>query len=209
MTNLKYHNKSLELIGSQPKFSGETYPNLPASVAEWYSLVNGVELLKEYSNTDFPLLPTEFKTYVYEGKEFIVFMYDNAGILWYSFENNGNEDPPIWANFDSPPDNWLRDSESFSTFIYTWLFDNLHYVKKDLIIRKKREPVQKGILETLFKEFVRQPVSHVGEGPTVYRFSSKDQRVSIFNYSTSSHWNFTADSQASLVEVYEKFEHLF
>jgi hypothetical protein len=47
MMNLKFHRKSLELIGCQPEFGDKTYADLPASVAEWFSLVNGVELLKK------------------------------------------------------------------------------------------------------------------------------------------------------------------
>ena len=209
MSKLKYHTKSLKLIGCEPKFSGETHPELPASVAEWYSLANGVELLKQYSNVDFPLLPSEFRTYSYEDKELMVFMFDNAGIVWYAFEK-ADDDPPIYVNLEPPPDNWVYDSESFSTFVYIWFFDNLHHVKKDLFIRKNGKPLSKNTLEILLTVFISEPVSHVGNGPVVYRFSFDDQRISVFDYEgISSQWLFTADTQTSLTKVYEKFEHLF
>ena len=151
MTNLRYHNKSLQLIGQKPMPSDEVYSDLPESVAEWYSLVDGVELLKRYSNIDFPIIPSEFKTHTYGDKELIVFMYDNAGILWYAFQNNGNDDPPVFVNIEPPPDNWVYDSESFSTFIYTWFFDNLHYFRKNLFIRKNGKPLHKDTLGSVCK----------------------------------------------------------
>ena len=51
--NLKYHRESLDLVDSRTNSSGQTYAELPASVAEWYSLANGLRLLEKYSNEDF------------------------------------------------------------------------------------------------------------------------------------------------------------
>jgi hypothetical protein len=59
MMNVKFHGKSLELIGHQPEFGLMTYPDLPASVAEWFSLVDGVELLK---NTAMKMYPSRLQS---------------------------------------------------------------------------------------------------------------------------------------------------
>jgi hypothetical protein len=195
------------LIGFHAKSTNEIFLDLPASVAEWYSLANSVELLKQYSIGDFPMIPSDFKVYNHEDRELIIFMYDNAGILWYAFENS-NDDPPVFVNVNPPPDDWRKDSKSFSEFIYTWFFDHLHYVKKDLVIEKEGKPLQANVLEGLFTEFDKEPVSYVG-GPIVYRFSLNDQRIIIFNYNDVSSWIFTADTQDSLNNVYAKFKHFF
>jgi hypothetical protein len=159
MKNLKFHRKSLELIGYQPRFGDTTYPDLPASVAEWFSLVDGVELLKKYSNEDVPVPPSEFKTFKHDGKEFVVFMFENQGVVWWAYEKSINDDPPVYINFDPPPDNWLFETESFSTFVYTWLFDHIHFFDDNLFIWESGKPIDESTLNFLQKEFFQEPTS--------------------------------------------------
>ena len=206
--DIKYHRKSLELINCKPEFSGNTFPNLPASVAEWFSLVNGVQLLEKYSNQDAPVPPSEFKTCKYNDTELVVFMYENQGVLWWAFENCNNDDPPIYINLDPPPDNWVRCDDLFSKFVYTWLFDHLHWFEKDLFIMKTVGPLENDILEILHKEYVEEPSSIGLVGLLQYRFSNNDQKISITSDNTHSTWMFSADSSESLNKVYSRFEYL-
>lgn len=206
--DIKYHQKSLELIGYKPEFSGDTFPNLPASVGEWFSLVNGVELLEKYSNQDVPVPPAKFKAYQFNDIELIVFMYENQGVLWWAFENNGNDDPPIYINLDPPPNNWVRGEDSFSKFVYTWLFDHLHWWEGDLFIMKSAGPLEDHIFEILRKEYVEELSSISLVGLSQLRFSNNDQRISITSDDTHTTWMFSADSAESLKMVYSRFEHL-
>lgn len=206
--NVKFHGKSLELIGYQPRFSDTTYPDLPASVAEWFSLINGVELLKKYSNEDVPVSPSEFKTFKHDGKEFVVFMYENQGVVWWAYEKGNSDDPPVYINFDPPPDNWQFETESFSTFVYTWLFDHIHFFEDDLFTWDSGKPVDENILMFLQKEFFQEPTSFDWDRRIRYRFSHNDQRITITNDDTQSEWTFSADTPESLYSVYEKLKHL-
>ena|SRR5687768_206495 len=208
MINLKFHKKSLELIDCQPEFSGTTYPDLPASVAEWFSLVNAVELLKKYSNEDVPMPPSQFKTYKHNGKEFVVFMYENQGVVWWAYEKCNNDDPSVYINFDPPPDNWQFETESFSVFVYTWLFDHIHFFEDDLFIWESGKPFDENALKFLQKEFFQEPTSFDWDRRIRYRFSHNDQRITITNDDAQSDWTFSADTPESLKSVYEKLKHL-
>jgi len=208
MTNLKYHRKSLELIGCQPEFSGETYPDLPASVAEWFSLVNSVKLLEEYSNQDRPIPPSEFKTYKHGNKEFVVFMYENQGVVWWAYEKCKNDDPPVYINFDPPPDNWLPETETFSTFVYTWLFDHFHWFDDNLFIMEIGKLLDDSALKFLQKEFIQEPTSFDWDNLIKYRFSHNDQKITVMNEVSQSDWTFTANTKESVNSVYEKLKHL-
>jgi hypothetical protein len=208
MTHLKYHRKSLELIGCQPEFNGATDPGLPASVAEWFSLVNGVKLLEKYSNQDSPIPPSEFKTYKHGDKELVVFMYENQGVVWWAYEKCNSDDPPVYINFDPPPDNWLPEVETFSTFIYTWLFDHIHWFEDNLFIMESGKLLDENALKFLQKDFFQEPTTFDWDSLIKYRFSSNDQKITIMNDVSQSNWTFSADTQESLNNVYKKLKHL-
>jgi len=141
MTILKYHQKSLELTNLKPEFNGENYPNLPASVAEWFSLTNGINLLEKYSNQDVPIHPSKFQTCKFNDKNLLVFMYENQRVVCWAFENSKSEDPPVYIIYDPSDDNFPVEflsehsfliEESFSGFIYKWLFDFSYWHEKGL-----------------------------------------------------------------------------
>ena len=159
MKDLKYHKSALELVGQQPMFSGVTYPDLPASVAEWYSLTNAVEWLQRFSNQDAPLHPSDFHISRDGDQELVVFMHENQGVLWWAFEKSDADDPLIYINLDPPPDHWVRDTETFSTFVYTWLFDHIHWFEDGLFLIKSGDPLENQVLEMLRNDFVHEPSS--------------------------------------------------
>jgi hypothetical protein len=209
MNDLKYHKRALELIGQQPVFSGMTFPTLPASVAEWYSLTNTVEWLQKFSNQDVPLHPSEFHSSRYEDKELIVFMHENQGVLWWAFEKSDADDPEVYINLDPPPDNWVNTHEAFSTFVYNWLFDHIHWFEDGLFMIKGGVPLNNHILEILHTNFVQEPSSIGLDNHRQYRFSNRDQKIMIVTNDYQSTWQFAADSEESLNDVYERFKHLF
>lgn len=208
MMNLKFHKKSLGLIGYQPEFGDKTYFDLPASVSEWFSLVKGVELLKKYSNQDVPVSPSEFETYKHNGKEFVVFMYENQGVVWWAYEKCNNDDPPVYINFDPPPNNWQFETKTFSEFIYTWIFDHCHWVDDALFMMESGKVIDDSTLAILQKEFFQEPTSFDWNKRVKHRFSHNDQKVTIMSDGSQSDWTFSADTSESLKNVYEKLKHL-
>ena len=131
MAILKYHQKTLDLINSEPEFSGETFPNLPGSVSEWFSLSNGLSLLEEYSKEDVPIHPSKFQVCKFNDKNLLVFMYENHRIVCLAFESSNVDDPPVYVIHDPSDDNYpveyvsehcLLLEENFSGFLYKWFF---------------------------------------------------------------------------------------
>ncbi|PKO13444.1 MAG: hypothetical protein CVU39_18740 [Chloroflexi bacterium HGW-Chloroflexi-10] len=204
---LYYHRKSLEMISHEPVFATAP-PNLPPSVAEWYSLVNAVELLEKYSNQDDPLPPAEFRLCRYKDTELVVFLYENQGVVWWAFENCEKDDPPVYINIDPPPDNWLLCCENFSSFVYTRFFDFLHWYDKKLSILGFGNPLEVNIIDQLHREYFPEPVTYGWPGDTQLRFSNADQRISIQYDDQVSNWHFSANTPDNLQKVFEKFKPL-
>jgi len=149
-----------------------------------------------------------FKTYKHDGKEFVVFMYENQGVVWWAYEKCDKDDPPIYINFDPPPDDWQFETESFSVFIYTWLFDHIHFFEDNLFVLEIGKLADENVLNVLQKEFFQEPTSLDWDKRTRYRFSHNDQRITITNDDTQSEWTFSADTSESLNNVYKKLKHL-
>jgi hypothetical protein len=208
---LQYHQKSLDLINTGPK-TAELSPflaNQPPSVKEWFSLVNGVTLLAQYSNQDNPLPPTEFKTCKFEDKELVVFMYENQGVVWWAFESGDAGDPPVYINLDPPLDNWVLCCDQFSAFVYTRLFDFYHWNDQNNIVMGSGRPVDESIEASLRKDFSEEPVTHGWPGVRQIRFSQADIKITIHDDNQQSDWYFSADSPEALRVVFNRFKPLF
>src|SRR5215510_4271655 len=96
---------------------------LPESVREWYSEIDGRDVLSKYSNDDWSLAPSEFLCFEVCGKELVKVLIENQGVCWWGFELNGSDDPPVHVNLDPPPDNLIQYSAAFSEFTYVRVFD--------------------------------------------------------------------------------------
>ena len=129
---MRYHAKTIDLV-SEPVPAGNEQSvilaerrlgvRLPESVREWYSEVDGRNLLSKYSNNDWALNPDEFKRVELCGKELVTFLVENQGVCWWGFELNGSDDPPVHVNLDPPPDNLFQYAATFSEFTYVRVFD--------------------------------------------------------------------------------------
>lgn len=221
MTILKYHQKSLELISYQTEFNSEAYPYLPPSVSEWFSLTKGVEILTKYSNQDVPVSPDKFQPSKFKDKNLSIFMYENQRVVCWAFENSHNEDPPVYINYDPPENNFSEEvaseeycfviQEKFSSFVYKWIFDHFHWYEEDLfLIRSLAKPIHSEALELLNREFTKEPFDFSNSGEIiVYRFSKNDQKILITNGKEKFQWQFSADTNESVNNLYEKFNYLF
>jgi hypothetical protein len=207
--NVKYHKKTLELVGSQPEFSGETYPELPASVAEWYLLVDGLKLLGKYSNEDVPVPPSKFQISSHNDKVLVVFLYENQGVFWWAFEKSENDDPPVYVNEDPPLDHWVLCCDTFSAFVFTRLFDFFHWHDDNHLTLAAGQPIKEDVLDFLSSEYISNPITHGGHSQTQYRFSYNDQKILIHDHGSNSGWYLSADSPSGVRNLLEKFSDMF
>jgi hypothetical protein len=207
--SLKYHRKALDLVQHQPNFGNNFNPLFPESVSEWFSLIDSTDLLRKYSNQDEAVSPTEFKLISYQNTELIVFLYENQGVCWWAFENCHKNDPPVYVNTDPPLNNWRVCCNTFSVFVYTRLFDFLHWHDEDLCTLGIGEPVNDQTLEYLRKSFFEEPTTHSWPGHTQYRFSRNDQKILIQNDLTESNWYCSANSHQLMLDVFDENKHLF
>ena len=148
-----YHDKTLALLGREPP-QANLPAELPRSIAEWYALGDGVSLLREYSNQDHPLAPSDFDIVTENDRVYTVFMRENQGVCWWAYTTE-RDDPPVYVNLDPPPNQWSFHAESFSTFVYTRVFDFRHWCDTRLSISGSGDPVSPETLERLSKRLTR------------------------------------------------------
>ena len=193
---------------------------MPASVSEWFSLSNGLSLLKEYSKEDLPIDPSKFQVCKFNGKNLLVFMYENNRMVCLAFENSKVDDPPVYVIRDPSDDNYPVEfvsehcsllEENFSGFLYKWFFDYSHWHEDGLFISalsKKASSAE--TLELLDSEFKTEPFDFQENREIfAYKFSNKDQKIRITNGKDHYFWHLSADTNRSLGQLHEKFGHLF
>ncbi|MFN8372015.1 MAG: hypothetical protein U0694_03945 [Anaerolineae bacterium] len=118
---LRYHQKTLDLLGITPKFSDEAarllhlfeldlHVTLPVAFKEWYSLANGVEILQEWTN-DHPVplfkLATEHNSY--QDGPFLTFIIENQGVCSWGLKLDINRSGPAPTQIPLP----LPDADAF------------------------------------------------------------------------------------------------
>ncbi len=200
---MTYHDKTLTMLGRE-SVRIEFPSNLPRSVAEWYLLDDAIPLLEKYSNQDHPLRPSDFKVISENEQTYTVFMYENQGVCWWACTDEG-DDPPVYINLDPPPNQWFFHAESFSTFVYTRVFDFWHWHDPHLFMSGGGDPLSGEILESLKRSFKEHPVTKGWSGDTQYRFSHGDQRIVIWDGPRQADWHFTADSSESVISLFRQF----
>lgn len=200
---MTYHDKSLELLGLSP-VGGPRTGGLPAAVAEWYARSDAISLLETYSNQDRPVDPNEFRVFAEGRHKFTVFMYENQGVCWWAFTDEG-DDPPVYVNLDPPPNRWTRYSNCFSEFIYTRLFDFQYWCDPERAISGSGKPVSPSLLAELRAQFAEAPTTSGGPASTQYRFSTDRQRIVLWCAPEQTDWNFTADSKEAVMELFRQY----
>jgi hypothetical protein len=202
---MRYHSKTITLLGLSNEPTNKAL-QLPASVSEWYSRSDAVSLLREYSNDDAPLEPSQFELVSDDKLNFIVFMYENQGVCWWAYVADDSEDPPVYINLDPPPNKWFLHAETFSTFIYTRVFDFWNCRDSQLGISGSGDPLSEDTLQRLQSRYKEEPRTHGWTSGTQYRFSRPGRRIVIWDSPKQADWHFSADtSEAVVLELYREF----
>src|SRR6266566_8654434 len=111
-----YHDAAIQLLMKRPESSSsatavlnererELGIKLPESVREWYSLRDSGEILRQHSNSDYPVPLNALgkpepdwcgegpRDFVHEG--LLVFMGENEGVCDWAVRLDGSPDPPV------------------------------------------------------------------------------------------------------------------
>jgi len=204
---MRYNAKTIDMlrkpisVGKEPSIifaERKLGIRLPESVREWYSEIDGRNVLSKYSNDDWALDPSEFARVEVCGKELVKFLVENQDVCWWGFELNGSDDPPVQVNLDPPPDNLFQYAATFSEFTYVRVFDFDGWYDEDRFLLEIREPLQQATIRWLESRFVSEPRSFGWPGTTTYRFSSSLGRVVIWQSEGQAEWILTAPSSTAL-----------
>lgn len=205
---MKYHLEAVKLLDFEPEIHKILLPGMPESVAEWYSIPQAVDILKQYSNRDKPLTPENFRFEALEHRQIAVFMLENQGVCWWAFELGEQDDPPVFVLFESTPRKWLQACDKFSTFIYTRLFDYRYWADQHLSRMEISLSLNDQILAGLRSSYEEHPTTYGWPGDMQYRFSKNDQRIVLMESEGQTDWYFSADTPQAVEEIYQKYRHL-
>jgi len=212
-----YHRRTFERLLRRPVPNPDpalaaALPPLPASVREWYSLTNAIHWLTNYGNDDCAIHPRDFdhhimrvasnrqvcfaddlpKRHRIEGADARVFLVENQGACWWAF-TDAHEDPPVYVTYRPPPEDWKLTAASFSTFVYTRLFDHLHFFEEGFFHTEVTGPIPESTFNYLAANFKAEPATRHVEGWEERRYSRGEQRVTV----SGQLWLLSADTPAS------------
>lgn len=213
---LKYHQKTFDLLNQQPQFSQKSLSELesvsrgkgiiiPASILEWYSLENAIEILSQNSNDDHFIKIEDFgKDTENEGllaEGLLLFMIENQAVCQWAIKLDNSDDPPVLAK-DVDSKTWEFCAEKFSTFVWTLIFDwNRVCQKNSCLLLAQADPITEKDLFQLQESLEEEYRTYCFPGKVSYRFSLGDKRILIWSNSDQADWNLSADSPESLFEL--------
>jgi hypothetical protein len=219
VTLLRYHARTLQLLGVAPRISPTAVEeldrverrigrSLSASVREWYSQEGACQLLRRYSNDDRPLEIAEFgvpRTDTHGGgphdllsRNLRVFRYENQSVCVWAVLLDGSDDPPVVLDFDSQFKTWTPCATTFSGHWYAWMWDYALVLSQGLLIQAQNQPLSETALEFLGRYFAAGPKTFGWPGHTQHRFSSADERILIWSSDGQADWWLSADREESL-----------
>ncbi len=221
---VRFHARTLKLLNVAPGISDSAVADLdavetrisrklPASVREWYSLHGACELLRRYSNDDWPLEVRELgvpRKDTHGGgphdllaRDLVAFRYENQGVCVWAFGLDGTDDPPAYVDFDSQFKTWTRCSPTFSERLYAWIWDYAKVLTNDLLVQAQNKPLSETALSILRSNLDAGPETFGWPGHTQYRFSKGDQKLLIWASDDQADWWLTADREESLQALIE------
>lgn len=223
--SLKYHQPVFDLIGQKPSFSAtnlqllrkleqETGVKLPASVREWYSLENGVELLANYSNSDHATTVEDLgrrdkywrdrKDHHYDfllEQNLLIVLIETQSVWTWAVKIDGSDDPPVFtcAGSPEPESEWVLCAESFSSFVYTRIWD-FDWDSDYYLCAVSNEKFHSNVLAFLSNHFMQGPQTF-SYGCTNLRFYSGTKGIHLFVGDKQTQWNIRAANYQELLEL--------
>ncbi len=221
--HLKYHQKAYQLLNRPPVLSSRALEllaraeqrcggALPASVREWYSLEGAVETLATHSNNDWPIPLDQlgqvrtwpgviWDDFIADG--FLPIMFENQSVCHWAVKLDGSDDPPVVVEVDSSPIvSWQIYADTFSTFVYTSIWD---WQPSDApLLAAQDRLLSQADLEFLRRWYREGPPTYAWPGRKTYRFSQGDQRIRIWSDENQADWFLSSSTPDSLFQLAQK-----
>jgi hypothetical protein len=193
-----FHRTTLELLGTQPRTStaalGEVERTerrlgmrLPPSVREWYSYDGALPILALHSNGDPPIPVEEFSLTESTAGRLLPIRWENQGVCTWALLLDGSDDPPVVVDVDSDGTAWQPLAETFSTYVYTCVWDYHVVLRQPALVQAQNAPLSPRALHALQGLFDERPRTFGWPGSTQHRFAGDQHGVLIWA---------TADQQA-------------
>jgi hypothetical protein len=200
---------ALKLLEEREAACGIT---LPASLREWYSLEDAVDILARHSNDDHPvplallgqIAPLETDPGLHVAGRLLV-MRENQSVCSWVVQLDGSDGPPMLVGMDDdtaadgePPVVWRPYAETFSTFVYNWVWD---WPSGDVCsVWGSDDPLAAEDLAYLRASFPEGPPTYHWPGDCTYRFGTPAARIIIWDEpSRQADWTLISESADTLV----------
>jgi hypothetical protein len=180
--------------------------SLPASVAEWFGMRDGVALLQRYGDGDQPIALEHLgeplrgcweqeRDCIAEG--LLPFLVESQGACVWAVRLDAEDDPPVLVSRD-PDLAWRPCASSFSTFVACRVWDHAEVLtdaSNRVVLAAQAAPLRSVDLEFLRARFREGPTTHGWPGRHQYRFERDDARVLVRDGVGQADWWLAASSQ--------------
>ena len=205
-----FHRATFELLGIEPRTSIEAVGELeaaerrlgmmlPLSVREWYSYEGALAILAKHSNHDPPIPVQKFALTQSNTGLLIPIRWENQGVCTWAILPEGAEDPPVLVDVDSGGERWYPLAETFSTYVYTCVWDYHVVLARPALVQAQNAPLSQRAIEALRGILEERPRTYGWPGSGQYRFDGGDCGVLIWTTGDqTSDWFVGARDAASL-----------
>lgn len=204
-----YYASTFRLLRSEPRFTPAAHFaveraerrlrfRLPASVREWYSNEDAIDILTEHSNCD-QLIPLEkLKVIKWQRRRLLPFKIETEGVCIWSILLDETDDPPVLYDFDTDGAVWKPQAATFSAYVHACVWDYVMVLHQPLLVEAQNGPLSSEAFEHLWKAFAEQPPINGWPGDTQHRFEGKDCAILIWAEDRGSDWFVGARDAESL-----------
>jgi hypothetical protein len=186
-----FHAATFELLGTPPRVSTAAFSELerteqrlgarlPPAVREWYAYDGALSILATHSNDDPPIPVQEFSLRESSAGRLIPIRRENQGVCIWAVLLDGSDDPPVLVDVDTDGAVWQRLTESFSTYVYTCVWDYRVVLRRPALVQAQNRPLSPQALQTLQGLFEGGPRTSGWPGSAQYRFGGDRHGVLIW-----------------------------
>lgn len=204
-----FHTATFRLLASEPQFSLSALSQveeaerklgfrLPASVREWYSNEEAIDILVKYSNQDPPIPLAKFAVTERNAHRLLPFKHENQGVCTWAIELDGSDNPPVYVDVDSHGAQWDMQAPTFSAYIYACVWDYAFVLDQRALVQAQNAPLSPEAVDQLRACFSQQPATWGWPGSTQHRFAGTDHAILIWAADDQADWFVGARDAKSL-----------
>lgn len=205
-----FHSKTFKLQGVTPRLSQPAIAEihecetrlgaqLPASVREWYSNENAIEILARHSNADPAIYVKDFKVEQSDSKVLLPFKVENQSVCAWCIQLDGSDDPPVLVKVDD--DDWKLQARSFSEHVYSCVWDWAVAYSNPAEVLANRDTLRKNDIDLLRHHFSEEVQTYGWPGNTTYRFRGERSAILIWDSDRQADWYIGAQDAEALRKV--------